>query len=325
MNDDAPPASRELISRRSREAVRDMMSGTTLREIDEMWQDELFPPADDPEPVGGQRVTRFQGYLNLVDWTDAGQVTRAIRVFEVALKPWFSPPEGYTHGLEVVVPRLRRLLQRDGYVLDDEGHIVGGTQVVIADGFLANITDAAVIREHLERIATAIEKDDPRQAIGSAKELIESTAKLVLSERGDSYADADDLPALVSKAQQSLAVHPAGRAPGPDGSEAVKKILGAATTVTTGVAELRNRGYGTGHGPGTVGPRLSTRHARLAINAARLWCEFMLDTLGDLRAPWRAESAAGDQISTSEAKEAVLAQGPRGPQDPAATVPTASS
>lgn len=34
----------ELVSRRTREAVRDWMSGTTLREIDELWQDELFPP-----------------------------------------------------------------------------------------------------------------------------------------------------------------------------------------------------------------------------------------------------------------------------------------
>src|SRR5438270_561989 len=105
----AGPSRPELLGRRSREAVRDVMSGTTLREIDEMWQDEGFPPADDPEPVGGQRVTRFQGYLNLVDWTDAGQVGRAIRVFEVALRPWFWPPEGFTYGVEQVIPRLQRL------------------------------------------------------------------------------------------------------------------------------------------------------------------------------------------------------------------------
>jgi len=61
----------ELVNKRTREAVRDQMSGTVLREIDEMWQDELFaPPEEDPEPVGGERVTRFQGHLELVDWTD---------------------------------------------------------------------------------------------------------------------------------------------------------------------------------------------------------------------------------------------------------------
>lgn len=59
--------------------------------------------------------------------------------------------------------------------------------------------------------------------------------------------------------------------------------------MTTGVAELRNRGYGTGHGLGATRAGLGARHAHLAINAARLWCQFMLDTLADPRAPWRQE------------------------------------
>jgi hypothetical protein len=288
---------RELISKRTREAVRDCMSGTTLREIDQMWGDEDFADAIDPEPVGGQRVTHFQGYLNQVDWTDSGQVSRAVRVFEEALKPLFRPPEGYTYGVEVIIPRLRKLFERDGYVLDDEGHITGGSPQVISEGFLANLTDASVIHEHLNRIAGAVERDDPRQAIGSSKELIESTAKLVLRERGKSYSDSQDLPALVREAQQALAVHPAGRSPGPDGTDAVTKILGAVATISAGIAELRNRGYGTGHGLGTAGVRLSPRHARLAINAARLWCEFMLDTLADPRAPWHAAEKADPTIA----------------------------
>ncbi len=110
----------------------------------------------------------------------------------------------------------------------------------------------------------------------------------MLRERGQTYSDAEDLPALVMRAQQSLAVHHAGRPTGPDGSDAVKKILGAVTTISAGIAELRNRGYGTGHGQGVARTGLGTRHARLAINASRLWCEFMLDTLSDPQAPWRA-------------------------------------
>jgi hypothetical protein len=291
-NDVDTAVSKELVSRRTREAVRDTMNGTTLRELDQMWQDELFHSATDPEPVGGQRVTRFQGYLNQVDWTNSSQVTRALSVFEEAIKPLFSPPEGFTQGGEVTIPRLRKLFQRDGYLIDENGHIRRESQVVIASNFLANLTDASAIHEHLDRIASAVERDDPAQAIGSAKELIESTAKLVLRERDEPYSDADDLPALVMKAQQSLSVHPSGRPPGPDGSDAVKKILGAAMTVTSGVAELRNRGYGTGHGLATAPPWLRARHARLAVNAAKLWCEFMLDTLIDPSAPWRTKPIA---------------------------------
>lgn len=282
---------RELVSLRTREAIRDTMSGWSLREIDQLWQDELFPPAEDPDPVGGQRVTRFQGYLNLVDWTHQGQVARALRVFQVPLQSLLRNAEDNVPLRDNVLPRLRRLLERDGYQLLDDGRIVGGPAVVIADDFLAHLTDASAIREHLGRIGTALENNDPAQAIGSAKELVESTAKLVLRERGEPVSDSDDLPELVRQAQLALDVHPSSRAPGPDGSDAVKKILGATVALTMGLTELRNRGYGTGHGLATTRIGLGSRHARLAINAAKLWCEFMLDTLGDERAPWRSKGA----------------------------------
>jgi len=91
----------------------------------------------------------------------------------------------------------------------------------------------------------------------------------------------------VSQAQQALGIHPSAVASGPDGSDAVKKILGAVTTVTTGVAELRNRGYGTGHGAAGARVGLRARHAHLAVNAAVTWCYFMLDTLADPDARWK--------------------------------------
>jgi hypothetical protein len=62
---------------------------------------------------------------------------------------------------------------------------------------------------------------------------------------------------------------------GPDGSDGVRRILGAVTTIANGLAELRNRGLGTGHGPATARVGLGT------------WCQLMLDTLADREAPWR--------------------------------------
>ncbi|MEO8749011.1 MAG: hypothetical protein ABI384_01320 [Allobranchiibius sp.] len=43
-----------------------------------------------------------------------------------------------------------------------------------------------------------------------AKDLVESTAKLILRERVVKYTDRDDLPALVAKAQTALSLHAAG-------------------------------------------------------------------------------------------------------------------
>lgn len=287
-------ARRELVNERARVSVRDWMSDTILREIDELWQDELFPPVfEGPDPVGGARVTRYQGYLNQVDWTDPGHVARALRVFESSLRSVFNPPEGWTPPAEKV-ERLRRLFARDGYEWTPDGKIVGGPEVV-ADQFLSGLTDATVIRQHLDRIGRAVQHDDPAQAIGSAKELIESTAKLVILERGLTVTGAEELPALVKTAQEALMIHATQAGGGPDRAPSVRRILGAANTVAIGVAELRNAGYGTGHGQDVVHVELGARHARLAVNAAKTWCEFVLDTLSDPTAPWRTVQA-GDQI-----------------------------
>lgn len=290
-------ASRELLSQRAREAVRDLMSGTVLRDIDEMWQDEQFAPADDEiEPVGGQRVTRFQSYMNRVDWTDASHVARAIRVFQVAIRHLFHHPEMPDWDPSEIIGRIRRLFGRDGYAIDDQGRIFGGPSVVLKREHLDDLRDADVIIEHLDRIDHAVSRDDPGLVIGSAKELVESTAKLVLRERNVPFDNADDLPNLARKAEESLRPHPSQASPGPDGSQAVRKILGAALTITGGIAELRND-YGTGHGREAVVAGLGPRHARLAVNGARLWCQFMLDTLTDAKAPWRAASRDAVEVS----------------------------
>jgi hypothetical protein len=56
--------------------------------------------------------------------------------------------------------------------------------------------------------------------------------------------------------------------------------------VAIGVAELRNQ-YGTGHGDSRPRTGLGPRHAHLAVNAAFMWCQLLLDTLVDPDAPWR--------------------------------------
>lgn len=257
------------------------MSSTVLRDIDGMWQDEGFAPGPEPDPpVGGQRVSLFQSYMDRVDWTDAAHVARALRVFEVALR---DCDRDY---LGAVILNL----ERDGYRLGPDGRITGGPVLAIREGALSGLTDPAAILDHLERISRAIEGNDAAQAIGSAKELVESTAKVVLHERGVAFDDRNDLPELVRAAQIAIAVHPSSAVSGPDGAGAVKKILGGATSVAIGLAELRNRGYGTGHGPGRSRVGLGARHARLAVSGARLWCEFMLDTLADAEAPWRKQA-----------------------------------
>jgi hypothetical protein len=152
----------------------------------------------------------------------------------------------------------------------------------------ASLRDPAAIREHLTRLHR-IAQFDPPLAIGTAKELVESTAKAVLQERGLEVDDKNDLPALVNRSQEAIGLHPGSVQLGPDSAGAVKRILGGLTSIVIGLGELRNRGYGTGHGPKGERVGLRLRHAQLAVNAAVTWCSVMLDTLADPDAPWRDE------------------------------------
>ncbi|WP_439676771.1 abortive infection family protein [Embleya sp. MST-111070] len=272
----------ELISRATRSSFRHLMTDSYVGAIATAFQDEEFAPNPDStydDPSIRRQTT--QTYLESVDWTDPGHVDRVLRVFERLIDGW----EGDATG------SLRNSLLRDGYATHPEtGHITPvGARLVV--GNLAHLKDASAIREQLARIQRAV-LDDPALAVGSAKELIESTAKVVLTERGVTVDDTMGIPALVKEAQQLLDLHPSSHTPGPDGSDAVKRILGSVSGIAIGLAELRNRGYGPGHGPATTRVGLRPRHAHLAVNAALTWCQLMLDTLADPEAPWQARTRA---------------------------------
>ncbi len=261
------------------------MTGSTVNEIATAFQDEGFAPNPDCayQDSSVRRLTT-QEYLDSVDWSDHSHVERALRAFErllLGLRP--NPGTSFLSWDQFVLA-----MKQDGYDVREDGQIVSaGAAPGLPEGALAQLRDPAAIQEHLDRIRRSVDSD-PALAVGSAKELIESTAKVVLLERGLTWDDRkDDMPALVSMAQKALLLHPSGTTPGPDGSDAVRKILGGVAAIALGVAELRNRGYGTGHGPAGRRKGLHARHGHLAVNAAITWCQLMLDTLHDDRAPWR--------------------------------------
>lgn len=271
----------DLISGTTRGLFRKLV-GTIKLPIDESpvffirttFEDEGFPE----DLVESVRLSRngslpplqeqAQCHLVAVRWDEFGDVSRAFRVFEVVLDKIHE---------EDAMP-FYRSLRRDGYERDPAtGHIVPiGPK--LAPEFVKDLPDPEAIRHQLDRIQRAI-TDDPALAIGSAKELIEATAKVILTETGQPVDAKTDVPTLIKLAQQALNLHPSSVTAGPDGSGALKKILGSVSGIALGVAELRNRGFGTGHGASTPPTGVEPRHAHLAVNAAFTWCHLMLDTL----------------------------------------------
>jgi hypothetical protein len=162
--------------------------------------------------------------------------------------------------------------------------LYGGSVQIQAED-LSALADPGAIEDHLRRIQLSVVAD-PGHAIGVAKELIESTAKLVLEALGERYDDKADVPTLVKQTQRALALHPSTLAPTTKGVESVRRILAGLSSIAVGVAELRNL-YGTGHGKTQRVAGLGSRHAQLAVDAASTYCRALLATLADPSAPWR--------------------------------------
>lgn len=153
---------------------------------------------------------------------------------------------------------------------------------------LSALPDRAAIEAHLTRLDAAVEAD-PELAVGVAKELIESTVKLVLQQLDVSVDETADLPKLAKEAQKALGLHPGALSPDRRGVESTKKVLGGLTSIAVGIAELRNL-YGTGHGRTTPTSGIKPRHARMAVDASTTYCRALLATLADPGAPWRRTS-----------------------------------
>ncbi|OIJ29406.1 abortive infection family protein [Microbacterium sp. LCT-H2] len=265
----------DAISGRLRGAFRDLASSIVLRDIDRLWEGEGFTHGFYDE-VGGQRVSLWRAYEAGVRWSDADHVRRVLRVYEVVLSD---------HADAATQERLKVALQRDGYRYGDDHRIVPAAPAAVPLSGLSALRSAEGIEEAFNRIALLID-GDPAGVVSASKELIEATAKTVLQELGVDYTDREDFSALVPRAQQSLGLGAGGVDGSVDGAPSIRRILGGLASIAQGIDELRNA-EGGGHGrPRST--RLGARHARLAFNGARTWCEIALETLSDPAAPWRS-------------------------------------
>lgn len=141
---------------------------------------------------------------------------------------------------------------------------------------LANLSDGSAIRENLARLQRGLDGGDAPATIGTAKDLIESTAKLVLTADGQTITKTEDLPSLIKRTHQVVNLHAASAAhTNPEVQAAVKQIRGGLQSVALGVVKLRNTA-GTGHGHVLASPSGLADDARLAAEAAAAWIRSVL-------------------------------------------------
>lgn len=145
---------------------------------------------------------------------------------------------------------------------------------------MAERIDAAYVHRQVERIEHALEKD-PEHAIGAAKELVETLAKTILTDQGQSLPEDSDFPKLVKAALKQLKLVADDIPDHAKAADTIRRLLMNLATISDGLAQLRNA-YGTGHGKLARTRGLGARHARLAVGAATTLAVFMQETAEEM-------------------------------------------
>jgi hypothetical protein len=262
-----------------------VLTGWTLREIDERFiGNGLTETAEYDErrwPIGtSERRSAAASYLAAIDLRDAHQRVGLLRVYADVLRTTD----------EDSAERLAQLLEEDGVGFQSPTRIAaddlklpeGGGRLAAALPDFSSIADPDVLREHAERIQRASVAGDAPDAILAARELLESTCKLICEAHGVTVPKSPNLGELYKLAAKPLGLE-AGDVPETDsGAKAARKVLSGLVRVADGLGDLRTR-LGRGHGQTERSPARQ-RHADLATGAAATLTIFLLDTWRDRQA-----------------------------------------
>lgn len=150
------------------------------------------------------------------------------------------------------------------------------SRVVSRARTVADALDAGWMAKEIQRLENAVDRD-PALAIGTAKELVESCCKTILTKRGVAFTKSEDLGDLTKKLSKELQLVPEGISDEAKGADNIRHILRNLTQLTNHLAQLRGL-YGTGHGRDGQYRGLQPRHARLAVASAVAFIDFVAET-----------------------------------------------
>lgn len=203
-----PPTRREACSVTPRFSARtlgefeDASSGLlVLRDIDRVFVDSDIPRGSNPREGGGQRRMLFRDYIASVNQNDARDVGRLAEalgwILEIAER---AHPDTFE--------KLRCAAQRDGFAYA-EGRL-RPTRAAVAPFVAVNVDDLRAIGDQAVRLHL-LANERPTDAIGGAKELVESVCKTVLRLTGEPVPrKGADLVEVARATMKALELVPAG-------------------------------------------------------------------------------------------------------------------
>lgn len=132
------------------------------------------------------------------------------------------------------------------------------------------------LSKHID-LMLKMQTENPTDAIGKAKELIESCCKTILENNGITWDKNWDVGKLTGETLKLLKLTPDNISNTDPVSQNIKAVLGNLRGITTKLAEIRNP-YGSGHGKSASFTGLEVRHAKLAVGCSITFVTFLWDT-----------------------------------------------
>ncbi|OGW47046.1 MAG: hypothetical protein A2Y66_07705 [Nitrospirae bacterium RBG_13_41_22] len=193
--------------------------------------------------------------------------------------------------LQQLLSIYNKNLEADGFEIIQTDEISGkpifsGRQKVIGQAHLAakkfeikKYLNTEYVNSKINTMNDAVNKDTDL-AIGTAKELLETTCKSILKQKGVKPDPNWTLPKLVNKTTATLDFKPKEAEDPEKADKSIRQILGGISTIIHGVAELRNA-YGTGHGKDADFKGLDTKYAKLLVGVVSEIAIIYLATNGE--------------------------------------------
>ena len=274
--------SNQFISPKTRLKFREHFVSTSVAHVDDAFALAGIPLRDDfVPPCSGARRSRVEQYYVNVDFSKRTDARRVLVVYEHVLdelENQVAHGDDYSKKYATkTLDSLLRCVRRDGFDWVG-GHLVSVAKMTQLRDIHDVITtvNAPELARQLARLRDAVD-EDAGLAIGTAKEMLETTCKTILEDQGISFDAGWDLPELLKVTRRELKLLPDDIPEAVRGAETVKRLLSSLGQIGHGLAELRNL-YGSGHGRSARAKGLSARHARLAVGAVATLVQFLFDT-----------------------------------------------
>lgn len=214
--------------------------------IDNIYQDMLFE-------IGGERETTMYDvlvYVPLKTFKKLSDYSTITTKIEQAIKESAEGDNIYVHKID-----WKPKNKSDSEIQNDNrGEVI------------SELLNESYVKKQVRLMHESL-TNNPHVALGTAKELIETCCKTILTEDGINYETDWDIMKLVKEVNKVVDLIPFNVDNQQLATSSVSKVLSGFSMIVHGVTELRNS-YGSGHGHEHNFKMLDNLYVKLAVTAA---------------------------------------------------------